>query len=205
MVADKLKSGIRVEPEYFTKCTVYFSDIIGFTTLSSKSTPIQIVDLLNDLYTLFDDIIARYDVYKASTQKIYKHICSDIMDHIQLYYTQYYLYTLQVETIGDAYMCVSGVPIRNGGRHASEIAAMAIAIIRATSVFSIRHMPSTALRIRVGIHTGPCAAGVVGMTMPRYCLFGDTVNMASRMESTSLGQSKIIVALYHLYFFRQHF
>ena len=88
-----------------------------------------------------------------------------------------------METIGDAYMCVSGVPKRNGPRHVAEIANMSLSIRDAVGKFRIRHMPDRPMRVRIGLHTGPCAAGVVGLTMPRYCLFGDTVNMASRMES----------------------
>ncbi|KAL8562066.1 hypothetical protein ACOMHN_031837 [Nucella lapillus] len=90
----------------------------------------------------------------------------------------------QVETIGDAYMCVSGCPRRNGQRHASEIADMALDLVATVSSVTVRHRPDDSLQLRVGLHMGPCAAGVVGVAMPRYCLFGDTVNMASRMEST---------------------
>ncbi|CAG2246749.1 Receptor-type guanylate cyclase gcy-28,Retinal guanylyl cyclase 1,Atrial natriuretic peptide receptor 2,Retinal guanylyl cyclase 2 [Mytilus edulis] len=90
----------------------------------------------------------------------------------------------QVETIGDAYMVASGLPRRNGKRHSGEIANMALDLLSGITNFSIRHIPNDKLQLRIGLHMGPCAAGVVGLTMPRYCLFGDTVNMASRMEST---------------------
>ncbi|WAR13376.1 ANPRA-like protein [Mya arenaria] len=92
---------------------------------------------------------------------------------------------LQVETIGDAYMCVSGLPERIGNNHVTEICDMSFAILHTVRGFKVRHMPSEQLSIRIGINSGPVVAGVVGLTMPRYCLFGDTVNTASRMESTS--------------------
>ncbi|KAJ8414642.1 hypothetical protein AAFF_G00038440 [Aldrovandia affinis] len=154
-VAEALKTGATVEPEYFDQVTIYFSDIVGFTTISSLSDPIEVVDLLNDLYTLFDAVLANHDVYK-------------------------------VETIGDAYMVASGLPKRNGNKHAAEIANMSLNILSSVGSFHMRHMSEVPVRIRIGIHSGSCVAGVVGLTMPRYCLFGDTVNTASRMESTGL-------------------
>uniref|UniRef100_A0A3Q1CL55 Guanylate cyclase n=1 Tax=Amphiprion ocellaris TaxID=80972 RepID=A0A3Q1CL55_AMPOC len=154
-VAEALKTGATVEPEYFDQVTIYFSDIVGFTTISSLSDPIEVVDLLNDLYSLFDAVLSNHDVYK-------------------------------VETIGDAYMVASGLPKRNGNKHAAEIANMSLNILSSVGTFHMRHMPDVPVRIRIGIHSGPCVAGVVGLTMPRYCLFGDTVNTASRMESTGL-------------------
>ncbi|XP_060064717.1 atrial natriuretic peptide receptor 2-like [Ylistrum balloti] len=158
-VAEKLKSGQAVDPEEFEAVTIFFSDIVGFTSISASSTAMQVVNLLNDLYTLFDDIIAQFDVYK-------------------------------VETIGDAYMVVGGLSRKGGNSHASQIADMSLTILSSVMNFRQRHRPNENTRVRIGLHTGACCAGVVGLTMPRYCLFGDTVNTASRMESN--GEAKRI-------------
>ncbi|XP_029696935.1 heat-stable enterotoxin receptor isoform X2 [Takifugu rubripes] len=152
-VVKSLKESGVVEPELYEEVTVYFSDIVGFTTLCQYSTPMEVVDMLNDIYKGFDGIVDLHDVYK-------------------------------VETIGDAYMVASGLPKRNGNRHAVDICHMALDILHFMGTFQLRHLPGIPVWIRIGVHSGSCAAGVVGVKMPRYCLFGDTVNTASRMEST---------------------
>ncbi|VDM64811.1 unnamed protein product, partial [Angiostrongylus costaricensis] len=130
-----------------------FSDIVGFTAICSSSTPIEVVNMLNAVYSKFDDVISNNQAYK-------------------------------VETIGDAYMVVSGIPEENGTKHIMRISDTALEMIALLKTFDIPHRRNSHVRIRVGYHCGSVAAGVVGHTAPRYCLFGDTVNMASRMEST---------------------
>uniref|UniRef100_A0A1A9X302 guanylate cyclase n=1 Tax=Glossina brevipalpis TaxID=37001 RepID=A0A1A9X302_9MUSC len=123
-VAMQLKQTQQVPAELYESVTIYFSDIVGFTEIAARCTPLEVVTFLNSIYRVFDERIECYDVYK-------------------------------VETIGDSYMVASGLPVKN-----------------------------ESLQIRCGAHTGPVVAGIVGTKMPRYCLFGDTVNTASRMEST---------------------
>merc|ERR1712080_157961 len=102
------------------------------------------------MYTLFDSISAKHDVYK-------------------------------VETIGDAYMTVSGLPLRNGDKHAGEICTTALHLITAVRTFKVPHMPDTRLRLRSGVNTGNMVAGAVGLKIP--CLFGESASVASEMES----------------------
>ncbi|XP_055341723.1 receptor-type guanylate cyclase gcy-8-like isoform X2 [Paramacrobiotus metropolitanus] len=152
-VADKLRHNKQVPAEHFDAVTIYFSDIVDFTQLFADSPPLHVIEFLNLLYTMFDAQMDRFDVYK-------------------------------VETIGDAYMVASGLPVRNGNRHAGEIGRMGLSLLQLVWDFSIPHQdPARKLLLRIGMHTGPCVAGVIGLKMPRYCLFGDTVNTASRMES----------------------
>eukprot|EP00105_Crassostrea_gigas_P000984 XP_011412980.1 PREDICTED: uncharacterized protein LOC105317877 [Crassostrea gigas] len=157
-IATALKETGEVTAECFQEVTILFSDIVNFTEMGSRSTPMQIIDLLNDLYGLFDDHIEKYDVYK-------------------------------VETIGDAYMVASGVPVLNGNAHASHICNLALDLQQLMKEYRVpgSFQRKEQVKIRIGIHSGPCVAGIVGRKMPRYCLFGDTVNTASRMESTGQG------------------
>ncbi|XP_054723630.1 soluble guanylate cyclase 88E-like, partial [Uloborus diversus] len=153
-VADRLRKG---EPalqtcQFFESVTILFSDVVKFTEICSRITPMQVVSMLNAMYSLFDQLTEKHNIYK-------------------------------VETIGDAYMVVSGCP-EVEERHADRVCLMALDMV---VVIGGLEDPSTgdSLKIRVGVHTGAVVAGVVGLKMPRYCLFGDTVNTASRMESTS--------------------
>ncbi|XP_022650316.1 soluble guanylate cyclase 88E-like isoform X1 [Varroa destructor] len=153
-VADKLRKGESSVDicQFFDKVTILFSDVVTFTEICSRITPIEVVQLLNSMYSLFDQLTDKHGVYK-------------------------------VETIGDAYMIVAGAPEKTT-HHAEKICEMALDMVQCIQGLKD---PSTGkgIQIRVGAHSGAVCAGVVGQKMPRYCLFGDSVNTASRMESTS--------------------
>ncbi|XP_078062073.1 soluble guanylate cyclase 88E-like [Mustelus asterias] len=155
-VADRLRKGVTALEtcQVFPDVTILFSDVVKFNEICIHITPMQVVDMLNEIYIVFDTLSEKHNVYK-------------------------------VETIRDAYMVVAGVPNKTTF-HAHHICDMAVDMLS-----SIDHLkdPSTGdnIQIRVGIHSGMVVAGVVGLKMPRYCLFGDTVNTASRMESNGVG------------------
>ncbi|KAI8910931.1 adenylate and guanylate cyclase catalytic domain-containing protein [Gorgonomyces haynaldii] len=153
-VSEALMKGQQVQPQRYESATVFFLDIVGFTTICATIDPIETVALLNDIYLTFDTVIEQYDAYK-------------------------------VETIGDSYMIASGIPKKNGNRHAAEVATLALHIMSVVDSFEFKGHPEVKIQARIGIHSGPVVAGVIGSKMPRYCLFGDTVNTASRMESNS--------------------
>nr|XP_027213711.1 LOW QUALITY PROTEIN: uncharacterized protein LOC113806741 [Penaeus vannamei] len=134
----------------------FASQVISLMNGLVTSSSLLVISLMNVLYKMFDSRIDCYDVYK-------------------------------IETIGDAYMVASGLHMREEGKdHAAEVAAMAIDLLHGTENFVIPHMPGERLQIRIGIHTGPAVAGVIGTKMPRYCLFGDSVNLAAKIEATGL-------------------
>ncbi|CAH1785621.1 unnamed protein product [Owenia fusiformis] len=151
-VADRLRKGEDAMDtcEAFEQVTILFSDVVGFTSICSQITPMGVVSMLNAMYTKFDKLTEKHQVYK-------------------------------VETIGDAYMVVSGAPVRTK-LHAQFICDMALDMVKSMTELDD---PSTDghMKIRVGCHSGNVVAGVVGLKMPRYCLFGDTVNVASRLET----------------------
>ncbi|ORZ35984.1 hypothetical protein BCR44DRAFT_116244 [Catenaria anguillulae PL171] len=161
-IADQLMNGEPVRPAKFNDVTVLYTDLVGFTEISSSLGALDVVNFLNDLYSAFDEIISLYDVYK-------------------------------VETIGDAYMCASGVPRPNGNNHIIETAKLALHLMKAIPFIKVPGRPDVTLRMRIGIHTGTVVAGVVGRKMPRYCSFGDTVTIANKMESNSVA-NKILVS-----------
>lgn len=155
-IAEALRDGKTVEAEHKDMVTVFFCDIVGFTTISSTLDPRKVANMLDRLYLKFDQLSHDHDVFK-------------------------------VETIGDAYMAVTNLVKDQNNDHATRIAEFAVKAIQAANDTLIdKDDPSKGhVAIRVGFHSGPVVADVVGSRNPRYCLFGDTVNTASRMESTS--------------------
>ncbi|KAI6243376.1 Guanylate cyclase [Aphelenchoides fujianensis] len=120
--AEALKLGQSVAPEVFGAATVFFSDIVSFTVLASKSSPLQIINFLNSVYTLADNVIDSHDAYKAGI--------------------------LRVETIGDGMHVVSGVPKRNGNAHAKAVAEMSIDFQRAVRTLRLPHLPDHPIQMR---------------------------------------------------------
>ena len=150
-VADELRTKGMVSPKYFEDVTILFTDFVGFTLATEKLAAEDLVQLLNDYFTAFDQIVARYGLEK-------------------------------MKTIGDSYMCLSGLPVRNPA-HPVDTLMAAFEMLQAVKD---RERPGSPVqwKVRIGIHTGPVIAGVVGINKFAFDIWGDTVNYSSRMESS---------------------
>ncbi|OQV12898.1 Atrial natriuretic peptide receptor 1 [Hypsibius exemplaris] len=133
--------------------------------------------MFDSVTVYFSDIDGFGDYALANTPYDVISFLNQVYSTLDVLISQFDVY--KVETINDSYVVVSGIPIPNGSHHASAVAFMALSFLRAYSESNFRRQT----RLRVGMHSGPVAAGVVGHRSPRYCLFGDTMNTASRMES----------------------
>ena len=148
-IAERLKRGQRPIADGFPRVSVLFADIVGFTKMSERVTPGDLVERLNRIFSSFDDLADKLKLEK-------------------------------IKTIGDAYMVAGGLHSHEYD-HAQSIAEMALGMQRRASEFGREF--GEALSIRIGVHTGPVVAGVIGKRKFIYDVWGDTVNTASRMES----------------------
>lgn len=148
-IANRLKQEPGTIAEHFEDATVLFADIVGFTQIATAVSATTLVNLLNQIFSVFDRLSLKYGLEK-------------------------------IKTIGDAYMLVGGLPTRNSN-HPSSVALMALEMQNAIVIFNKRN--NLNLSIRIGMHTGSVVAGVIGLQKFTYDLWGDTVNIASRMES----------------------
>jgi PAS domain S-box-containing protein len=169
-IVERLKTDKRAIAEHFESVTILFADIVNFTALSTKMDPAQLVALLNQIFSRFDQLAEDLGLEK-------------------------------IKTIGDAYMVAAGLPTPRSD-HALAIAEMALAMRQTLADFPADfsadcptdHAP---LQIRIGINTGVVVAGVIGIKKFIYDLWGDAVNVASRMESSGqAGQIQVTEATY---------
>jgi class 3 adenylate cyclase len=162
-IAARLKSGEQEIADAFADVTVLFGDIVGFTALSSNTSAVNIVDMLNGLFSRFDELAQKLEIEK-------------------------------IKTIGDCYMAVCGLP-KPCLDHTARMARMALQMTDVTAEYS-KEM-GIPLQLRIGINSGPVVAGVIGATKFIYDLWGDTVNLASRMESTGVpGRIQVTRSVY---------
>jgi len=162
-IADRLKRQASTIAEDFAEVSVMFADIVGFTQIASRLSPIELIGLLNKIFSSFDRLSEKHGLEK-------------------------------IKTVGDAYMVVGGLPMRRDD-HAEAIAEMALDMQAAMSQF--RQEMGQDFNIRIGINTGPVVAGVIGIKKFSYDLWGDTVNIASRMESHGVpGKIQVTSATY---------
>jgi class 3 adenylate cyclase len=151
-IIEQLKHQPGLIAERFSAATVLFADLVGFTELAAAMQPVQVLHLLNDIFSRFDRLSEQYGLEK-------------------------------IKTIGDAYMAVAGVP-QAMPSHAAAAAGMALAMLQ--EIQAVNQASGHALSLRIGLHSGPLVAGVIGTRKFSYDLWGDTVNTASRMESHGL-------------------
>lgn len=151
--ARELKENGKAKAKQYASVTVLFTDIVSFTQIAEVLPATELVTLLDDCFRGFDKIALKYGIEK-------------------------------IKTIGDAYMCVGGLPVPNK-THAHDVVSAGIemqAFVKSyNQILAERGLPD--LAIRIGIHTGPVVAGIVGSTKFAYDIWGDTVNLAARMES----------------------
>ncbi|MDY7013047.1 MAG: transporter substrate-binding protein [Cyanobacteriota bacterium] len=170
-IAERLKQEQQAIAESFDLITILFADIVGFTELSASITPSKLVEMLNQIFSTFDRLAQKYGLEK-------------------------------IKTIGDAYMVAGGFSSatcdpQQPAEVASAIADMALAMQRKIRAFKLED--GQPLHLRVGINSGPVVAGAIGVNKPIYDLWGDTVNVASRMESHGLpGKIQVTAQTYNL-------
>ena len=168
-VAEELKAKGEAEAVQIDHVTVLFTDFKGFTAMSEKVTPKDLVRDLNECFSAFDHITEKYGIEK-------------------------------IKTIGDAYMAAGGLPVPNT-THATDAIRAAFEMRDFIAEGKARKVAAGLpfFEIRIGIHTGPVVAGIVGVKKFQYDIWGDTVNTASRMESSGeVGQVNISESTYSL-------
>lgn len=165
-IAERLKQEPNsIIAESFETVTVLFADLVQFTQLSARVTPVELVHSLNEIFSTFDFLAQKYGLEK-------------------------------IKTIGDAYMVVGGLPTPREDA-VEAIADMALEMLCAIS--ELAQKSDRSFQLRVGIHTGPVVAGVIGINKFSYDLWGDTVNTASRMESQGVpGRVQVTATTYEL-------
>ena len=162
-IAVRLKRGEEPIADQHEDITVLFADLAGFTVRSAHETPAETIAVLNEVFSVFDNLVRRYGLEK-------------------------------IRTIGDGYMVAAGVPVARPD-HLTAICAMALDLKREVARLNADH--EWDLSFRIGINSGPAVAGIVGREKFHYDLWGDTVNMASRMESHGLpDQIQVTEAVY---------
>lgn len=168
-VAEELKAKGEAEAKLLDEVTVLFTDFKSFTTLSEKLTPKELVKDLNENFTAFDNIIQKYGLEK-------------------------------IKTIGDAYMAAGGLPIPNK-THALDVVGAAQEINSFIEQGKAKKIAENLpyFEIRIGVHTGPVVAGIVGVKKFSYDIWGDTVNTANRLEASGeVGKVNISETTYEL-------